>query len=209
MKLVLASQNLHKIREFREMFSSLKQVDFTTLLQFPAYRAPDEPFHTFAENALQKARHAAKALNMWAIGDDSGLVVPKLKGAPGVISSHYAGEGATDMDNRKKLMKEMQGLADLERAAYFECCIALVGPDGFEKCFSGICEGEILCEERGRNGFGYDSLFLKHDYDKSFAEMDESTKNRISHRRKAFDKLSTALEMSGALKSQVTDALSR
>ena len=95
----------------------------------------------------------------------------------------------------------MERLVDLERAAYYECCLALVSPDGYERCFSGICEGQILTEERGRHGFGYDSLFQKHDYEKSFGEIDESTKNRISHRRKAFDKLVTALELMGAAKA--------
>lgn len=199
MEIVIASHNVHKIREYREMFSTLKFVDIRTLHDFPEYQSPDEEHQTFAENALLKARHASKALNSWVIADDSGLVVPKLNGEPGVLSRRYAGPDATDSDNRKKLLKAMANLSDLERAAYFECCIALVSTDGYEKCFSGICEGQILTEERGRHGFGYDSLFQKHDYDKSFAELDESTKNRISHRRKAFDKLATALELRGAM----------
>jgi XTP/dITP diphosphohydrolase len=203
MEIVLASHNVHKIREYREMFARLEGCDMITLHQFPDYQQPEEVYPTFAENALLKARHASRVLKRWVLADDSGLVVPKLNGQPGVCSRRFAGEGATDSDNRKKLLKMMAGFVDLERAAYFECCLAIVSPDGYERCFTGICEGQILTEERGRNGFGYDSLFLKHDYDKSFAEIDESTKNRISHRRKAFDKLATALELSGAMKDKL------
>lgn len=197
MEIILATQNMHKIREYREMFAPLKFVDLRTLHQFPDYQVPEELHETFAENALLKAKHASIALNRWVLADDSGLVVPKLNGRPGVFSRRYAGPEATDSDNRKKLLKEMERLVDLERAAYYECCLALVSPDGYERCFSGICEGQILTEERGRHGFGYDSIFQKHDYEKSFGEIDESTKNRISHRRKAFDKLATALELMG------------
>ncbi len=200
MEIIFASHNVHKIREFREMFASLEQIDMRTLHQFPDFQMPEEVHSTFAENALLKARHASKVLNRWVLADDSGLVVPKLNGQPGVLSRRFAGNEATDGDNRKKLLKLMEGMLELERAAYYECCLAIVSPEGYERCFSGICEGQILTEERGRNGFGYDSLFQKHDYDKTFAEMDESTKNRVSHRRKAFDKFSTALELSGAMR---------
>lgn len=194
MEIVIASLNVHKIRELRDMFVALKHVDLMTLHQFPQYSQADEIYSTFSENALVKAREASRILKKWAIADDSGLIVPKLEGAPGVHSKRYAGEDATDAENRKKLLKEMEGMVDLERAAYYECCLALVSPEGLEIVVTGICEGEILKAEKGRHGFGYDSIFQKHDYDKSFAEIEEGVKNRISHRRKAFDKLATALE---------------
>lgn len=88
----------------------------------------------------------------------------------------------------------MAKLSDIDRSAYFECCLVIASPEGIKKTVSGLCEGTILEEERGRNGFGYDPLFMKNDYDKAFAELDESTKNRISHRRKAIEKLLTTLE---------------
>lgn len=195
MDIVIASHNLHKIREFREMFKTLKRShDLLSLLNFSSYRLPPETGNTLQENALIKARDAANTLNKWVLADDSGLVVPKLDGAPGVHSKRYAGENATDAENRQKLLTEMAHLTNLERAAYFECCLVLCGPDGQEKCVKGVCEGTIITEERGRNGFGYDSLFVKNDYEKTFAEMDESTKNRISHRHKAFEKLIITLE---------------
>ena len=197
MELVLASQNLHKIREFRAMLKPFKDIEVLTLHQFPELKLPPEDQDTFVGNAQVKAKYVAEQTKKWALGDDSGLIVPALNGIPGVYSARYAGEESTDADNRRKLLQEMEALQGLKRSAYFECCLALCSPDGVEKTFIGICEGMILTEERGSNGFGYDSLFIKHDYDKSFAELDESTKNRISHRYKAFEKLGRALEGMG------------
>jgi XTP/dITP diphosphohydrolase len=186
---------MHKMREFRELFKGIKaeEIELLSLANFSDYTPPEEDGKSFKENALIKARHAAKYLKKWSLADDSGLVVPALGMEPGIHSRRYAGEQATDSDNRKKLLKSMQGLKDLERQAYFECAIALCGPDGEEKCFSGRCEGLILDAERGRNGFGYDSLFKKYDYEKSFAELDPSVKNKISHRAKAFERLLASL----------------
>ncbi len=194
MEIVIASNNVHKIREFREMLKAIKGVDVFSLLNFPKYEPLEETGATFQENAQLKARHAAVHLKKWVLADDSGLVVPPLQGSPGVHSKRYAGPEATDADNRKKLLREMQHLTGLQRCAYFECCLVLCDPSGSEKCVSGICEGHILTEERGRNGFGYDSLFVKNDYDKTFAEITEAVKNRISHRCKAFEKLRIILE---------------
>lgn len=194
MELVIASTNLHKIREFRELLKNVKGIDVLSLLNFQNYQPLPEDLPTFKENAVRKAEYAAKTLGKWVLADDSGLVVPKLNGAPGVHSRRYAGEDATDAENRKKLLDEMRHLDEIHRSAYYECCLVLAGPEGMKKCTTGICEGIILKEERGRNGFGYDSLFVKGDYDKTFAELDETTKNRISHRFKAFEKLSPHLE---------------
>jgi XTP/dITP diphosphohydrolase len=194
MELVLATHNLHKVREIREMLKHLKNLDLYSLLNFPEYELPEETGETFEENARLKAEHAAAALNQWVLADDSGLVVPSLKGSPGIYSKRYAGEDATDGDNRQKILKEMEGMEDLQRSAYFECCIVLATPDGVKKTATGTIEGTITEKEKGRNGFGYDAIFLKNDYDKTFAELDEQTKNRISHRRKAIDKLITFLE---------------
>lgn len=192
MEMVLASHNLHKIREFRAMFrdlKSLKHIDIFSLSNFPHYNLPLEVGKTFQENALLKAEHASKALGKWVLADDSGLVVPALNGEPGIHSRYYACDDATDSENRRKLLLSMKHLKDLERAAYYECCLALASPDGVKKCVKGTCEGMILHEERGNNGFGYDSLFKKHDYDKTFAELEDNVKNRVSHRRKALEKL--------------------
>lgn len=195
MELVLATTNVHKIREYKAMFHGLPEVDLVTLHQFPDYEPPEETGKTFQENAIIKAEHAAKTFNKWVIADDSGLVVPALNGAPGVYSRRYADENASDGENNKKLLTEMQDLKDLQRSAFYECAIALAGPDGYLKVVSGICEGIIIEEERGNNGFGYDPLFSKHDYgDKTFGELPEAVKNKVSHRGKALEKIFIILQ---------------
>lgn len=194
MEIVIASKNLHKIREYRDLMKQFTKFDILTLMNFPDYQPLPEEASSFKDNATGKGIHAAKTLGKWVLADDSGLIVPSLNNQPGIKSRRYAGEEATDIENRKKLLEEMQGLQDLQRNAYYECCLVLASPEGLKKCVTGICEGILLHEERGRNGFGYDPLFVKNDYDKSFAELDDSIKNRISHRYKAFEKLAPTLE---------------
>ena len=193
-EIVVASKNIHKIREFKEILSGLKNFDILSLRDFPNYIPPEETGKTFEENAITKAVHAAKTLNKLVLADDSGLVVPALKGEPGVFSARYAGNNATDADNRKKLLSNMENLEDAERNAYFECCLAIASPKGLEKSICAICEGKIIRKEKGGGGFGYDPIFIKNDYNKTFAELESSVKNKISHRRKAIDKLLIYLE---------------
>lgn len=195
MEIVIASKNVHKIREFREMLAHIEHIDITSLINFPDFEPSEEVGKSFEENAKAKATEAAKALNKWVLADDSGLVVPALQGEPGIYSKRYAGNDATDAENRQKILNAMQGKSDLERAAFYECSLVLASPDGEVKKFvRGICEGFLIEEEKGRNGFGYDALFVKHDYDKTFAELEESVKNRISHRSKAIEKILPAIE---------------
>ena len=197
-ELLLATTNIHKIREFRAILKPHVRFDLLSLADFPHYVPPEETGETFEENAVLKALHAAKSLNRWTLADDSGLIVPALNGAPngipGVFSARYAGKNATDLENRKKLIEEMQHLLDDDRQAFFECSLALASPAGLKKCVKGICEGTLLTEDRGNSGFGYDPLFVKHGYNQTFAQLQESVKNRISHRRKALDKMILALE---------------
>lgn len=195
MELVIASRNIHKIRELRAMLKSLAHFDVLSLIDFPQYTPPHESGKTFEENAVIKAVHAAKELQRWVLADDSGIVIPALKGAPGIHSRRYAGDNASDKDNRIKLLREMSHIDEPFRQGYFECWIALASPDGLKKTARGISEGTITQEERGSFGFGYDPIFTKHEYGKTFAELDEEIKNRISHRRKALDKILPALEM--------------
>ncbi len=194
MEVIIASKNVHKIREIRDILKDIPNIDFTSLLNYPDYEPPEETEETFEGNALLKARDAAQCFNKHVIADDSGLVVPSLNGLPGVRSRRYAGEDATDQENRDLLLESMKDLDNMKRAAYYECCLALVSPDGEGKIVSGRCEGNITNEERGSNGFGYDPLFIKNEYEKTFAELDEATKNRVSHRRKAIDQLQSLLE---------------
>ncbi len=193
--LVIASSNLHKVREIKEILKERLSLDLMSLKDFPNYKPPEETGNTFKENAILKATHAAKALRQWTLADDSGLVVPALGGEPGVFSARFAGKDASDADNRAKLLSKMQHLQDADRYAYFERCFALAEPSGaLKKAFCATCEGSILPQERGGGGFGYDSLFVKHDYNKTFAELESNLKNKISHRRKALDKMLPSLE---------------
>ncbi len=194
MEIVIASKNLHKIREIKAILKPQYPFDFLSLLDFPDYTAPEETGMTFEENAFIKATHAAETLKRWVIADDSGLVVPALEDAPGVKSARYAGEGSSDKENRKKLIKALDPIPESERTGYYVCALALASPDGIQMQVKGLCEGSLILTPRGSQGFGYDPLFLKYDYNKTFAEIDEETKNKISHRRKALDKLSTILE---------------
>lgn len=194
MEIVIASTNLHKIREIREMCRQLKNIDFLSLRDFPHYVQIEETADTLEGNALLKAEDAAKHLNKWTLAEDSGLFVPILNGAPGVFSRRYSSEEATDAENRKKLLEALKGMEGLKRSAYFECCMVLASPEKVIKSVIGRCEGYIADKERGNNGFGYDSIFIKNDYSKTFAELEESKKNQISHRMKAFQKILPTLE---------------
>ena len=194
MEIVIASKNLHKIREMKAILRTQYSFDLLSLLDFPDYTTPEETEMTFEENALIKAVHAAKTLKRWVIADDSGLVVPVLGEAPGVRSARYAGRGSSDKENREKLIKALHTIPESERAAYYVCALALAAPDGIQMQVKGHCEGSLILTPRGSQGFGYDPLFLKYDYNKTFAEIDEETKNKISHRRKALDKLTSILE---------------
>ncbi|NDD58865.1 MAG: non-canonical purine NTP pyrophosphatase [Chlamydiae bacterium] len=194
MEIVIASTSVHAIREIRAMLKALRRFDIFTLHDFPQCVHTAASGDTFEQMASSQALLTAKALNKVVIADASGLVVPALQGLPGLASQHYAGALASDKENRDKLLHDMKGLIDVHRQAYLECCLAVATPLGINKCVKGVSEGIILDHERGRYGYAYDSIFLKHDYSKTFAELDEDTKNRISHRRKAFDKLILTLE---------------
>ena len=184
--IVVASGNKGKLREIAEIFTG-----FAILSMQEAGFAGDieETGATFAENALIKARTVCKALGRPALADDSGLCVDALGGAPGVRSARYSGGG--DAENRALLLKNLSGIQS--RAAHFSCAVALVFPDGRETVAEGRTEGEILHEERGAGGFGYDSLFYSFDLKKSFAEATEAEKNSVSHRARALAALEAKL----------------
>jgi len=185
MRLIIASRNVHKIREFRAILKLFPKLDLLSLIDFPFYTPQEETGTSFIENSTAKAIHAAAQLDAWVIADDSGLIVPALNGEPGIFSHRYAGDNATDKQNRQKLLNSMQHLQDPLRHAYFECVISLASPEGLKKTATGKVEGAILEKEKGSLGFGYG---------KTFAQLEESIKNKISHRRKALDKLFPILE---------------
>ena len=139
--------------------------------------APD-----FKGNALKKAREIAAYTKKTALADDSGLEVDALGGSPGVFSARFAGTDATDRDNNKKLLKDLEDISPEARTARFVCVLALVTPDGDEKLFEGIVDGLITFEPEGRSGFGYDPLFVPLGQSRSFAQMNADEKNSMSHR---------------------------
>lgn len=185
LKLVLASRNKHKISEISEMLSEyFENVVLYSLDDVGLFDDVEETGQTFAENALIKARYAAKS-GYIAFADDSGLVVPALNGEPGIRSARYAGDHGDDKANRAFLLERLSG--NPCREAAFVCCVACVLPNGSAFTVHGHVEGEILCNERGEGGFGYDNLFWYDPMGMSFAEMSPEEKNRVSHRRHAMD----------------------
>lgn len=187
--LVLASANKGKIKELQEMLGGLG-INIIPQQQLGIEDA-EETGLTFVENAILKARHAAQISGLPAIADDSGLEVDYLKGAPGIYSARFSGEGATDQSNLDKLMSEMQDAAAGNRSARYQTVIAVMahGSDPTPILCQGTWEGEIAFEEKGSEGFGYDPVFMPKDADCHAAELEKSVKNTISHRGKAIHQL--------------------
>ena len=179
MKVVLASKNKHKLEEISKITEKFG-IDLILQSELGVDIDVEENGATFAENALIKARAAAKALGCIALADDSGLCVDALGGAPGIYSARYAGEHGSDKANRDLLLKNMQNIAD--RRAYFISAIALVYPDGKELVAEGRTYGKVLYEEQGDGGFGYDCIFESDDLKKSFGLASAEEKNAVSHR---------------------------
>lgn len=190
-RLIVASNNQHKLREIREIFT-----DFEVLSQAQAGFDVDveETGETFIENARLKARAACKALGCVVLADDSGLCVESLGGAPGVYSARYCGHHGSDEENRAVLLKNLQGKTD--RRAYFNSAIVMAFPDGTELVAEGQTHGYILDKEDGEGGFGYDPLFFSDDLQKSFGVATAEEKNGVSHRFRALQAMRALWEKS-------------
>ncbi len=196
MKLVLASSNPGKLREVRAV---LEPLGFTVLPQ-SAFAVPpvEEVAPTFIENALLKARNAAKFSGLPALGDDSGLEVEALGGAPGVYSARYAGPDATDQENNRKLLEALEPFPDLEaRRARFRCVLALLRHpfDPAPVMAEATWEGAIALEPRGEGGFGYDPIFYLPERNCTAAELPPEEKNRLSHRGQALRRLAAKFKV--------------
>lgn len=182
-RLILASNNAGKLKEFAQL---LAPIGFELHPQ-GEFNVPEaeEPFATFVENALQKARHASRLTGLPALADDSGVCVNALGGAPGVYSARYAGEPKSDARNNEKLVKELAGHAD--KSAYYYCVLVYVrhADDPQPVIADGIWRGQIVESPRGANGFGYDPYFLIPALGKTTAELKPAEKNAISHRGQA------------------------
>ena len=180
-ELIVATSNPGKLQEMQEYLTGL---DCKLSLK-PAELEIEETGVTFMENAILKASSVAKALDKWAIADDSGLAVDALDGAPGIYSARY---GKSDRNRINRLLKELGN--NPNRHAQFVCAIAISRPDGsIALQTEGICHGEILTATRGDNGFGYDPIFYVPSQQQTFAEMSSETKNKVSHRGLAFKQL--------------------
>ncbi len=185
-QLIVATSNSGKLEEMQVYLSGL---DWELALK-PKELEIEENGSSFVENAIIKASGVAKALNQWAIADDSGLAVDALDGAPGIYSARF---GNSDQDRIDRLLRELEG--SKKRTAQFVCAIALCRPDGsLALQTEGICVGEILNTEKGEGGFGYDPIFYVPSTQKTFAEMSSELKNEVSHRGLAFAKLLPQLE---------------
>ena len=185
--LVIATSNLGKLDEFKEMFKDVP-VTLKCLADYPQLPAPNENGRTFAANAKIKAAYYARNLKEYCLADDSGLEVKALEGAPGVRSARYAGEEATDKENNEQLLNQMK--FQITRTCRFRCALAVSNPNGkIVGEADGSCEGMLLHEPLGDNGFGYDPLFLSPELHKGMGEATPEEKNKISHRGKAVKKL--------------------
>ena len=189
-KLLLASSNPGKLGEFRVLAKDaafpLELALFPVIEALPEF---EESAPTFAENALGKALYYSRHATDAVLADDSGLVVPKLGGRPGVHSARYAGAGATSTERMEKLLGELRGAAGADRAAYFVCALAIARGGRALAVITARTDGEILETKRGAGGFGYDPIFYFPPLKKSFAELTGEEKNQHSHRGRAFRRL--------------------
>ncbi len=186
--LVLATANAHKVRELSAIAKDLP-VDIRCLADYPGFPEVIEDGGTLEANAIKKAQAAAMLLGEWAAADDTGLEVDALGGAPGVNSARYAGPDCEAEANSAKLLAELDGVADEDRAARFVTVAALAVPGAEPVIFKGVREGKIATAPEGKNGFGYDPLFIDGELGTTFALMEPSAKNAISHRAAAFGAL--------------------
>ncbi len=192
-RILIATANRGKIREIKDLVKDLP-VDFLSIADISDPPEVVEDGESFEENALKKERTLARATGLTALADDSGLCVDALGGRPGVLSARYAGANSTDAEKYSKILDEMADVPEKERSARFVCVVALVSPEGEENLFHGVCEGIITRRPRGTSGFGYDPIFLHPEAGCTFAELDRSEKNRVSHRGRALEQLAEYLK---------------
>lgn len=188
-KVVLASGNAGKLREFQQMLGGA-DIEFVTQRSLGVSDA-DETGLSFVENAIIKARHACAATGLPALADDSGIEVDALKGQPGIYSARYAGVGATDLQNNEKLLEALANVPIEKRSARFQCVVVFMrhAEDPMPFISQGTWEGRILYSPSGANGFGYDPLFYVPTHSCASAELEPAIKNSISHRGRALQQL--------------------
>jgi XTP/dITP diphosphohydrolase len=191
-KLLLATNNLGKLTELRSLLTGL-DLELVTPADLGLNLQVKESGETYRENAVLKASGFARSSKLWSLADDTGLEVKALDGAPGLFSARYAPQlGATDQDRRQYLLQNLEKKSRPWKAA-FRCVVALSSPEGSIITQEGLCPGEIIPEERGEGGFGYDPVFLLEDHRLTMAELTMADKNTISHRALAVQKIVPAL----------------
>jgi XTP/dITP diphosphohydrolase len=185
MKIVFASGNKGKVREIKEMLEGMG-IELVSLSNYAGMPGIVEDGKSFLENALKKAKIVSEFTGETVLADDSGLQVDVLGGEPGIYSSRYAGESATDEENNAALLAKLKNIPQEKRTAFFRCVLVLYRKDGSYDYFEGKWSGQIIDERRGNNGFGYDPIFLVPELNKTAAELPAEIKNKISHRGQAF-----------------------
>ena len=185
MKIVFASSNEGKVREIREMLEGMG-IELISLSNYAGVPEIVEDGKSFQENALKKAKIISEFTGETVLADDSGLQVEVLGGEPGIYSSRYAGEKATDEENNTKLLTKLKNIPQEKRTAFFVCVLVLYRRDGSYDYFQGKWNGQIIDERRGNNGFGYDPIFLVPELKMTAAELPAEIKNKVSHRGQAF-----------------------
>jgi XTP/dITP diphosphohydrolase len=195
-RIVLASNNTGKVREFNQLLEG-SDIEIVPQSDFSVAEI-EETGLTFVENALLKARNAARHTGLPAIADDSGLEVDALQGAPGIYSARYAGAGAGDLENLQKLLEDLKAVPDEARSARFQCLMVYLrhAKDPTPRIFQGTWEGSILHEPRGEHGFGYDPVFFVPDQQCASAQLPPEVKNQLSHRGQALRQLIASLKSS-------------
>lgn len=193
MKIVIATRNPGKLKEIQTILTA-PGLEIVSLRDYPNCPEVVEDGATYLDNARKKAQAVAEHCGTWALADDSGLEVEALQGRPGVLSARYAGEGASDAENNRKLLEELQGVEEARRGAAFRCVLVLRHPDGREFFSEGVLKGKIALETRGDGGFGYDPLFIRSDTGLSLAQIPSEEKNKISHRRLALERMEGIIE---------------
>ena len=190
-KIVIATMNEHKAREIRALIGD--RYDVMTQASFSIPSVP-ETGETFEENALIKANEVSRKTGLLTLADDSGLEVDLLDGKPGVYSARYAGPNATDAENNKRLLADLERFKSQKIMARFQSVIALIDPlNGSKNIFHGSWEGRIIFEPRGKNGFGYDPLFYLDELESTAGELNQTEKNKLSHRARAMRKVTEYL----------------
>ncbi len=193
-RLVLASRNKKKCEEIRRLLEP-HGFELVSVAEFPGMPEVVEDGETFAENAAIKASATARFTGEWAIGEDSGLEVDALGGAPGVYSARFSGEDATDERNNALLIEKLRDVPEEDRGAGYACHIALSNPEGtIVLRAEGTCRGRITREPRGSNGFGYDPYFEIREYHRTFGELSPLVKQQLSHRARAFERFLAGLK---------------